>query len=183
MKWLVGILAVCLASCAVVNVYVTFPEEKIRKAADDLLGPAEPARQGQSYLNIQFATPVYAEEVAVTRDLKTSSPVLDEVKKKRASWQEKITEYKKQGWVGESNQFSLVIKNTPPDAGNAVAVRELVDKENQQRNIMIEELMRINNADRNQEKTFREIFAETMIKNYTPAGAWVQLSSGAWVQK
>ncbi|MCM8769212.1 MAG: YdbL family protein [Candidatus Omnitrophica bacterium] len=185
MKWWLVLGVVSLAACAIVNVYVTFPEEKIKQAADDLLGPALPTPQkpkGQSFFKLQFGQTAWAQEAALSSTLKTSSPILDQIKKRRDSWREKIDEFKAKGYLGETNSFSLVVKETPP-ASLAAEVAELREKENRERNLMIEELMKINNANPHQEKTFRSIFAEVMIKKYTPEGAWVQQPDGTWIRK
>ncbi|HOJ38853.1 MAG TPA: DUF1318 domain-containing protein [bacterium] len=185
MKWLAVVLLVSLAACAIVNVYVTFPEEKIKQAADDLLGPAEPVKPktpGQSFFRFDFTAAAWAQEVGISRDLKTSSPVLDEIKRLRDSWRDKIDQYKAKGYLGETNNFSLVLKDPPP-ASIAAEVKNYLEKENQQRQAMIAELMKINKADPSQEKTFRTIFAEVMINKYTPSGAWIQEADGTWVRK
>jgi len=183
MKWITAVAAIFLLGCAIVNVYVTFPEEKIKKAADDLLGPAEPGKApGQSLFHLDMSQNAWAEEVGISREIKTSSPVLDQIKQRRDSWREKINEYKARGYLGETNSFSLVLKETPP-ASLLAEVTDYMNKENQERQSMIAELMKINKADPNQEKTFRTIFAEVMINKYTPSGAWVQQPDGTWVRK
>ncbi len=183
MKWLIAALAFCVVSCAVVNVYVTFPEEKIKKAADDLLGPAPADTGKQSFLKVSFGAEAQADEVSVTRDMKTSSPAMDQIKANRASWSSQLSGYEKAGYIGETMQFSVVLRDAPKDGNTASDVNSLIAKENRERDRMIAELMKINNAAAAQEKTFRTIFANTMIANYAPSGAWVQKASGEWVRK
>jgi len=183
MKWIVGILIVLGVSCAVVNVYVTFPEEKIRKAAEDILGPSTEESKPQSYFKFQFGKNLYAEEVKVSKDLKTDSPLINEAKAKRKTWEEKLINFKKMGFVGETNRFSVVIKEMPSDKTLSEEVKDIVMKENKERDVIINELMRINNASPAQEKIFRDIFTEVVQKQLTPKGAWIQINSGEWIKK
>ena len=178
-KFLLFGVSLLLAGCAVVNVYVTFPEEKIKKAAEDILAPPE---EPQSFFRIPFTKTAYAEEVEVRKELKTDSPKIREAKKKINSWREKLNDFKKLGFVGETNNFKVVIKNLPSETKKAREVKEIVRKENEQREIIIKELMRINNASPSEEKKFRKIFAEVAQK-YSPQGTWIQTVDGKWIKK
>ena len=185
MKWkfLLIFLVLYLAGCAVVNVYVTFPEEKVKKAAEELLAPTTPSKtKPESFLDNLFTKNLYAEEVVVTKDLKTDSPKINEAKEKMNTWREKLDEFKKAGYIGETNDFKVVIKEIPKDSEIAKEVRKIVEDENRQREIMIKELLRINNAAPEEEKKFRKIFAEVAQK-YSPVNTWIQLSDGKWIRK
>jgi len=182
-KFIIFTLAVVFASCAIVNVYVTFPEEKIKKAAEDILAPPEQSQSGQTgFFRFNFTKNLYAEEVVVKKELKTDSPAIREAKEKINRWRNELCEYKKEGYVGEANNFKIVIKKLPDDLKKARRIRELVRKENQQREIIISELMRINKAAPKEEKVFRKIFAQTAQK-YSPSGTWVQDENGKWDRK
>ncbi|MCM8810604.1 MAG: YdbL family protein, partial [Candidatus Omnitrophica bacterium] len=171
-----------LLGCAVVNVYVTFPEEKVKKAAEDLLSPPTQSKSPQSFLDIFLTKNLYAQEVVVTKDLKTDSQKIKEAKEKMDSWREKLDQFKKDGYIGETNDFKVVIKEMPRDAEIAKEVKKLVDDENKQREIIIKELLKINNAAPEEEKKFRKIFGEVAQK-YSPTNTWIQLSDGSWERK
>jgi hypothetical protein len=179
-KIIVGFLGLILAGCAVVNVYVTFPEEKVKKAAEDLLAP--PSKSPESFLNKFLTKNLYAEEITVTKDLKTDSPKIKEAKEKMDSWREKLDQFKKAGYIGETNDFKVVIKEMPKDSEVLKEVRKIVDDENKQREIMINELLRINNAAPSEETKFRKIFSEVAQK-YSPENTWIQLKDGTWTRK
>lgn len=181
-KLIVGLLGFILIGCAVVNVYVTFPEEKVKKAAEDLLAPPSSTKEKESFLNNLFTKNLYAEEVVVTKDLKTDSPKIKEAKTKMDSWRDKLDEFKKLGYIGETNNFKVVIREIPKDIETEKEVRKIIADENQQREIMIKELLRINNAAPSEEEKFRKIFAEISQK-YSPSNTWIQLSDNSWVRK
>lgn len=186
MKRITALLLLFLTSCATVNVYVTFPEEKIRKAAEDLLGPppsTAPAKESTSLLDLTFAASAEAAETSVSRDLKTSSPVIEETKAQREKWRTELEGYKRQGYIGESNRFSVEIRTLPADPKVASAVTDLVRKENSQRDTMIRELLRINGAPPSDEKRFRDIFSAVMRERFSAPGDWVQQPDGTWVRK
>ncbi|HOK56878.1 MAG TPA: DUF1318 domain-containing protein [bacterium] len=182
-NFLLIFLVLGLISCAVVNVYVTFPEEKVKKAAEDLLAPPSSSKtKPESFLDNLFTRNLYAEEVVVTKDLKTDSPKISEAKEKMNTWREKLDEFKKSGYIGETNDFRVVIRELPKNSEDAKEVRKIVDDENKQREIMIKELLRINNAAPDEEKKFRKIFAEVAQK-YSPQNTWIQLSDNSWTKK
>jgi|YelNatPaOPRAMG01_1025707.scaffolds.fasta_scaffold56026_2 uncharacterized protein YdbL (DUF1318 family) len=179
-KFLFILLIIGLIGCAVVNVYVTFPEEKVKKAAEDLLAP--PTKTPESFLQNLFTKNLYADEIVVTKDLKTDSPKISQAKEKMDTWREKLDEFKKAGYIGEKNDFTVVIKEMPKDPEVLKEVRKIVDDENKQREIMIKELLRINNAAPSEEAKFRKIFSEVAQK-YSPQNTWIQLTDGNWTRK
>ncbi|MCX7917230.1 MAG: YdbL family protein [bacterium] len=179
--FLIGFILV-LIGCAVVNVYVTFPEEKVKKAAEDLLAPPSKQQLPQSFFDLFFTKTLYANEVVVTKDLKTDSPKIREAKEKMDTWRIKLDEFKKQGYIGETNNFRVVIKELPKDKEIEKEVRKIVEEENRQRDIMIKELLKINNAAPEEENKFRKIFGEVAQK-YSPENTWIQLPDNSWIKK
>ncbi|MCM8818276.1 MAG: YdbL family protein [Candidatus Omnitrophica bacterium] len=181
-KIIIGLVSLFFISCAVVNVYVTFPEEKVKKAAEDLLAPPKQLKEKESFLDRFFTKNLYAQEIVVTKDLKTDSPKIREAKTKMDSWRDKLDEFKKQGYIGETNNFEVVIRETPKDREIEKEVRKIVKDENAQREVMIKELLRINNAAPSEEEKFRKIFAEISQK-YSPTNTWIQLPDNSWTRK
>ncbi|MCX8082916.1 MAG: YdbL family protein [bacterium] len=171
---IIGVLltVLVLAGCAVVNVYVTFPEEKIEKAAEELLAPPSTIKP-QSHLFI-FTGTAYAQEVVeVRKDIKTDSPVIKTAKQKMNTWRDELDTYKKEGFVGETNDFTVVIRELPSDREKAQRIKKIVNDENQQRKIMMDELLKINNVPSGEVTKFKKIFADVM-KKYSPSGTWIQ---------
>lgn len=181
-KWIIGLLAVFVVGCAMVNVYVTFPEEKIKKAAEDILAPSDENNVSSSHLDFFFAKNAYAEEVRIKKAIKTSSPAIEKAKKERAKWHRELMEYEKNGYIGETNSFKVVIKKLPEQESLAKAVRKIIDDENRARESIINEIIEINNVAPNEKETFVEMFSEVSQK-YAPEGAWIQKSNGNWIQK
>jgi uncharacterized protein YdbL (DUF1318 family) len=172
-----------MVGCAVVNVYVTFPEEKIEKAAEDLLAPPDESAPVSILPKISFTRTAYAQEkVEVRRDIKTDSPAIKAAKEKMDTWRGKLDSFKKEGFVGETNDFRVVIKNLPSDSSLAGDVKEIVRDENKERMKMMDELIKINNVAPGEESKFKRIFAGVMQK-YSPSGTWVESDTGQWSRK
>lgn len=169
---LLSVLA--LAGCAIVNVYVTFPEEKIEKAAEELLAPPSQSKPQSNLFRFRFTDVAYAQEVVeVKKDIKTDSPVIKAAKQKMDTWREELDTYKKEGFVGETNEFTVVVRNIPSDPEKTKRIRKIVNDENQQRRIMMDELLKINNVPAGEITKFKRIFADVM-KKYSPSGTWIQ---------
>ncbi|MCM8814392.1 MAG: YdbL family protein [Candidatus Omnitrophica bacterium] len=178
-------MAVLLAGCAMVTIYVTFPEEKIKKAAEDIEKMLESKNDiSRIFCSVMrfVSSPAYAQESSVSSELKTDSPKIKEAIAQMKSWAEELATYKKAGYIGETLEYQVAIVNLPQDATVAKNVRELVQKENKQRNIILEEIFRLNNVAPEQRQTFKEIFARTKLKNLKP-GEWFQNPDGSWSQK
>jgi len=187
MKWtkIVSVLCAVLffAGCAMVTIYVTFPEEKIKKAAEDIEKMMESQSENILYqLCTFFISPVFAQENSASSSIKTDSPKIKEAINQIKSWSDELASYKKDGYIGETNDYQVAIINQPKDPELSKKVKEIVQKENQQRNIILEELFRLNNVSPDQRKTFREIFAKTRQKNAKP-GEYIQNPDGTWTQK
>lgn len=186
MKKILGIVvlvALFIVGCAVVNVYVTFPEEKIEKAAEDLLAPPASGAPVSSLPGFIFTQTAYAQEsVEVKKDIKTDSPAIRAAQQKMNTWRTTLDNFKKQGFIGETNDFVVVIKNLPADSSLAKEVKKVVTDENQERKVMMDELLRINNVAPGETAKFKKIFAD-VIQKYSPAGTWVQSETGEWRRK
>lgn len=172
----IGVLMMLLAiaGCAIVNVYVTFPEEKIEKAAEELLAPPSQSKPQSMLQRFIFTSTAYAQEVVeVRKDIKTDSPVIKAAKQKMDTWREELDSYKKDGFIGETNEFTVVVRNLPSDTEKAKRIKKIVSDENQQRKIMMDELLKINNVAASEISKFKRIFADVM-KKYSPSGTWIQ---------
>jgi len=183
MKWIIGGLCLFLIGCAVVNVYVTFPEEKIRQAADDIFNSLEtPAAQPAVPAKTSFfPLEGVAEAAEISSNVKTKTPAIDAALAKMRTWGATLVQYKVAGYVGESNRFSVEMVQPPSDAKTLQDVKELVRQENQQRDILIKEIVTVNNATK-QEDEFRKEFAGKWIE-HAGSGEYIQKPSGEWVKK
>ncbi len=178
-----SIAGLLLAGCAMVTIYVTFPEEKIKKAAEEVEKMLESNLKNKIFCYVEcfLASPAFAQE-SVSSEIKTDSPKIREAINQIKSWAEELAQYKKEGYIGETLDYQVAIVNLPQDSQLAKKVREIVQKENRQRNIILEEIFRINNVSPDQRQTFRELFGKTKIKNAKP-GEWIQNTDGSWTQK
>ncbi len=177
------LIVLFLAGCAMVTIYVTFPEEKIKKAAEDIEKMMESSSRNILYQMCSFfACPAFAQEGSVSSDIKTDSPRIKEAINQIKSWADELTSYKKEGYIGETNNYQVAIVNQPDNPNLLKKVKEIVQKENQQRNIILEEMYRLNNVSPDQKQTFREIFAKIKQKN-AKTGEYIQGPDGTWVQK
>lgn len=180
-KIFILLTALAIAGCAVVNVYVTFPEEKIEKAAEQLLAPPSQSKPQSNLLRFITADTAYAQEVVeVRKDIKTDSSVIRAAKQKMDTWREELDNYKKEGFIGETNEFTVVVRNLPSDKEKAQRIKKIVNDENQQRKIMMDELLKINNVPSGEITKFKRIFADVM-KKYSPPGTWIQAEE--WYRK
>jgi len=186
MKKTMGIVmlaVLCMAGCAVVNVYVTFPEEKIEKAAEDLLAPPSESAPVSSIPRFSFTKTAYAQETTeVRKDIRTDSSAIRAAKQKMDAWRGALDNFKKDGFIGEANDFAVVVRNAPSDSSTARDVRRIVSDENRERKAMMDELLKINNVAPGEEAKFKKIFADVM-QRYSPAGTWIQADNGQWSRK
>lgn len=175
-------LSLFASGCAVVNVYVTFPEEKIKAAAEDLLAPPSPKNSG-SFLPRLFAAEAYAQEkVEVRKEVKTDSPVIRQAKSRMDSWWGRLDEFRKAGYIGEKNNFEVEVRQLPPDTAVAREVRQIASNENRERRVMMSELLKINNVPSGEEEKFKQVFGKVSQKN-SPGGTWIQNEKGLWERK
>jgi uncharacterized protein YdbL (DUF1318 family) len=176
-----GMLLGALVGCATVNIYVTFPEEKIRKAVESFEDQID---QGASLIKERFfallATEAYAQELS--RDLKMDSPKIREAARLRKSWAAELNGYRRAGFVGESNRFEIIVVSAPSDSAVAEKVRALAGKENTQRMAILEEISSINNMAPTQKNQLPAFFAEQR-RNSAATGDWIQMPDGTWKRK
>ncbi|HCG77272.1 MAG: hypothetical protein COZ37_03885 [bacterium (Candidatus Ratteibacteria) CG_4_10_14_3_um_filter_41_18] len=163
-----------LINCATVNVYVTFPQEKIKDAAIDIENQLEEG--GKSFNFNPFASGLlYAE--TITPELKVHTPEIEKALASRKARFPQIKEYKRQGVIGENNEGLLEIR------GNAeIQVQRLVKEENKDRMTIYQTLVQQNNMSPGQLKVIQEQFAATRRKR-AKKGEWIQLPDGDWTQK
>ncbi len=172
-----------MVGCAVVNVYVTFPEEKIEEAAEDLLAPPDDNAPMSILPEFSFTRMAYAQgTVEVKKDIRTDSPVIKSAKEKMNIWRGTLDRFKKEGFIGETNDFRIIVKNLPSDSSLAGDVKKIVSDENSEREKMMDELLKINNVAPGEESKFKRIFAGVMQK-FSPSGTWVESETGQWSRK
>lgn len=111
--------------------------------------------------------------------------VLDAKQRQRFN-QDDVEEFKKKGYVGENNQgFLAVIDSTrlDADAEKAGLVKTILKEENEDREVIIDRVIELNESLKNAvRENILAIFAEMNQKN-SPVGTWIQNQLGKWMQK
>lgn len=182
-------LVLLLVSCAVVNVYVTFPQEKIDKAMEGLElqiqpvapSPKVPAPKKQSRLSPwRFLEPIPLYAQTVTSELKTSSPVIDEAKARRIERFSDIQGYKDKKILGESKEGLLDVRSTVGLDGKQVSsLQKTVKEENNDRMTIYREIVQINSMPSAEIKKV-QAGAAKINRKLAKEGEWIQNDDGAW---
>jgi uncharacterized protein YdbL (DUF1318 family) len=97
-----------------------------------------------------------------------------------------IDEFKKLGLVGENNQGYLEIRSLeslPQNDERRSLIKEIVEEENKDRQIIMERVIELNDSLKNSERAeVLNIFAR-MNQDNSPEGTWIQNMDGNWVKK
>ena len=185
-------LTLLLVGCLSVNVFVTFPQEKIDKAMEGLelqIQPAAPSLvvpvpKKQSRLSPwRFLEPTPLCAQTVTSELKTSSPVIDEALARRRERLSDIQGYKDKKILGESKEGLLDIRLTEGLDGKQVSLlQKMVKEENSDRMITYREIVQINSMPSEQIKNVQAAAAKANRK-LAKNGEWIQNEDGTWQVK
>ncbi len=193
-----ALLAVLLVACVPVTVNITFPQEKLNRAADSIedmvRSPENPKPQPEpapkpaapsSRLERLLAAlaprhaDAQARQVDVVPDIKTQTPQLMKAIESRRGRLLKIQQWQARGCIGETNQGLLEAR---PGQGCTGEVGSLIGAENADREFIYAELMRQNNIPASDAPRVRAAFARKDREAARP-GEWIQLDNGQWVKK
>ena len=185
-------LGALLVGCAVVNVYVSFPEEKIKEAAVDIESmveggapvkplPKTPTTPKKSSLldNILFS-PIYAQAIPQLK----ITPEIQEAVTRRKDRFSKIRFYKDAGLIGENNQGFIEARFDGQDvvAATKKDVESLVKDESRDREYIYKELVKQNNMAPEELANIKSAFAGVQ-RNKAKSGDWIQTETGEWKKK
>jgi uncharacterized protein YdbL (DUF1318 family) len=111
--------------------------------------------------------------------------VLDALQQQKFN-KDDIDEFKIKEFVGESNEGFLVIRDSEQlknDLEVMKLVKEIVEEENRDRNIIIARVIELNDTLKKAEK--KEVYAifARMHQENSPESTWIQESDGTWVKK
>lgn len=123
---------------------------------------------------------------------KSSPPMSPEKKRvlealrEQAFNRDDIQEFKREGWVGEKSDGTLIIresvvKDLPQDQRQLI--EEIVQEENQDRQIIVERLIQLNDA---LKQVLPSEIARVLAKIYqedSPPQTWIETPEGKWIQK
>jgi uncharacterized protein YdbL (DUF1318 family) len=187
------LLILFAVACVTINVY--FPAEAAEKAADRIIrdvygeqpvAPAEPQSfnrqqrmpgyQGHALLDWLIA-PAHAEA-----DISVDTPAIRQLKAGMEQRHKKLAPYYNSGAVGITQNGQLEIRDQKlVPLKQRQAVKQLVSKENRDRDALYGEIARANEHPE-WEAEIREIFARRWVDN-ARSGWWYMNKSGSWQQK
>lgn len=181
-------IAVGVAGCVTVN--VNFPEGAVQKATDDYVkdlyrakeqtAPVEKetkSKTGSSFLWFVIDT-AKADGFA----MKVESPKVKEIQGRQAQRIGKIDQFKKEGIIGECSEGLLVIyKEETLKPLQKKVVDTLIKEENSDRNMLYEEILKINSMNSSMLSQVQKSFFNS-FKMVSPAGTWLKVD-GQWEKK
>lgn len=193
---LVGIIAI--TACVTVNVY--FPESAAQRAADrfirdvygeDANSPQPPAGENSQSLNIKkfsvsrslaaIANVIIPQAMAQAPDINIQTPAINSLKSAMSARHLELSPGYDSGAIGMAANGLIVLRDAKAIAlQQRNQIKQLVVKENQDRNKLYSEVAKANNHPE-WESEIRAIFAQRWVSN-APAGWWYE-SGGAWKQK
>ena len=189
------LLILFVAACVTINVY--FPAEAAEKAADriirDVYGeqPAAPA-EPQSFNGLRQApghpghvlldwliAPAHA---AGEADISVDTPAIRQLKAGMEQRHKKLAPYYNSGAVGINRDGQLQVRDQKlVPLQERKAVKQLVSKENRDRDALYREIARANGHPE-WEAEIRDIFARRWVDN-ARGGWWYMDKGGSWKQK
>lgn len=183
-----------LTGCLAVTINVTFPQEKIEKAAssiEDLVRgekeappvkppPAKDDKRGARPLPRQalgWLAPAPAE--AQVPELKTRTPeVMASIESRRQRFPQ-VQQWKQRGCIGENSQGLLEARS---GQGCSPEVTTLIRAENRDRMTLYQTLLQQNNMPPADLARVQAAFAK-VNRERAAAGEWIQTEDGRWVRK
>ena len=187
-----------LVSCVTINVY--FPAAAAEKAADKIIeqvmgedaeDSGAPPAKGDSSYHLQEISPaivivglldIIIPSAHAEANIDISSPAINKLKSTMQQRHGRLSPYYKAGAIGYGAEGLVAIRDLSAvglrDRGK---VKQLVAKENQDRNALYKELARANGHPE-WESQIRSTFARRWVAK-APGGWYYQDRSGAWHQK
>lgn len=181
-------LMVLLPACVTIN--VNFPEGAVQKAADDYVRELYKAKMDdsvkkstpdkQSYLApFSLMAQAHAQDVG---QFSVNSVKAKKIQSSQRGRLKKISSFKKKGFLGESSEGLLVLRNK-----NKIKpllrkkIQKLLEAENKDRLALYGEVIKINNLDSDWLPKIKKTFARS-FQSMTPSGTWVE-AGGQWSKK
>ena len=142
-----------------------------------------------TYQQLQEDTWMIASKRSASNETVTVAPekqrVLDALQQQKFN-KDDVDEFKKKGYVGESNQGILEIresKDLKANPGTKTLVDQIVKEENASREVIMNRVVEINESlKQSVRQSILAIFAQ-MNQDNSPVGTWIQRQLGDWVKK
>lgn len=177
-----GVLALALSACVPVTVNVTFPQEKLDRAASQI---EEKTAESGSAPSTPSATPAPSTtggrsvDVAATPRLNERAPEVVKATESRRARRPALREQKNRGCIGETNQGLLAAR---PGEGCGPEAASLIEAENADRHVIYSAFMKENNIPPSDSARVSSAFAKARQDRSRP-NDWIQLESGQWARK
>lgn len=180
-----GVLALALSACVPVTVNVTFPQEKLDRAASQIeektaeSGPAPSTTSAPSATPAPSTTGGRSVDVAATPRLNERAPEVVKATESRRARRPALREQKNRGCIGETNQGLLAAR---PGEGCGPEAASLIEAENADRHVIYSAFMKENNIPPSDSARVSSAFAKARQDRSRP-NDWIQLESGQWARK
>ncbi len=181
-------------SCVTVN--VNFPEGAVQQATEDYVKElyklkaeekntipdkqtVDPLKKDQGALNFVFSFGILAH---ASPQFKIDSPEAKQIQVRQAKRLDKIDKDKKNGFLGESAQGLLVLRQSEKIKPLLMKkIDQLIKEENSDREALYRQVLKDNNLTSEQLVMIRQNFSKSFQES-SPTGTWIE-SDGKWKQK
>lgn len=180
--------------CITVN--VNFPEAAVQQASDNYVeqlyrlreesqkqqSPSAEPKSGQGAQNSQQNNPwsLFIPQ-AWAVEFRVQSELISEIQRREVQRLDQVDRFKREGFIGENNRGLLEMRGEPK-ALQKRRMESLIKDENQDRNRLYDEILRVNGMDSRQRVTVTDKFANS-FQAKSPKGTWVQNPQGQWSRK
>jgi len=189
---------VAITACVTVN--VNFPESSVQKATDEFVRelyrardkdkPAkseEKSEEKSSFLRqldaIELFPTAHAADGAISGEIHLDSSKAMKIKEQMAGRVNEIITQKKAGFLGETNEGTLVLRGAA-DMKPILKkkLEKLVADENKDREALYSDFADENQMSSKNAKAIKRSFTRS-FQGESPSGTWVQDPDGKWAQK
>ena len=176
--WVVlGAIANTLVACVPVTVNISFPQEKLDAAAQQIENKTVQA--APSPPPAPAPAPSGGRTVEVTPRIDTRSPEVVKATQSRRQRRPELREWRSRGCIGETNKGLLEAR---PGDGCGPDVANLIRAENADRHVIYDAFMKENNIPSGDSPRVESAFAKARQERVRP-NEWMQLDDGQWVRK
>jgi len=174
-----GVLALALSACVPVTVNVTFPQEKLDRAASQIEETTAQSGLAPSTTPAPSTTGGRSVDVAATPRLNERAPEVVKATESRRARRPALRESKNRGCIGETNQGLLAAR---PGEGCGPEAASLIEAENADRHVIYGAFMKENNIPPSDSARVSSAFAKARQERSRP-NDWIQLENGQWARK
>lgn len=184
-----------LSSCVTVN--IKLPESAVQRVTDDYVRELYKVKERKQstdtedsataptsfFKSFSLVSDAMAEEQdAELTAFKLDSPEVKVIQKEQAAIAAEITQFKRQGVLGESYNGQLVVKDASTVKPILKAkVAKLVEQENGLRTRLIDAAKDSSGASVDREVVERSL--RKSFQKYSPSQTWLQAEDGEWIKK